>query len=197
MDHLLPVAVSCWVLVCTAMLLPSPSTFLFSLPHSPLSPPSSPSLPSLIPLSPLPAIVWRVRSCWQSVAAWSRRIRSWGSRSLRGGSLNWRQRLHCRRNSTWKSKELWMVRAYTGLVHRLRPAFHHFLLMHIESLEMRLHSLIPRPSHRPVFDHLSFFTLWMFKTAALQDKASILCFFMEDPSPPLSTQVDTNVIHVI
>ena len=39
MGHLLSAAVSCWVLVCTAMLLPSPSTFLFPLPHSPLSPP--------------------------------------------------------------------------------------------------------------------------------------------------------------
>ena len=42
-DRLLPAVVSCWVLACTAMLLPS-TTFLFSLPctHTSLLPPSSP-----------------------------------------------------------------------------------------------------------------------------------------------------------
>ena len=42
-----------------------------------------------------------------------------------------------------------MVRAYISLVPRFRPAFHHFLLMYGESLEM---SLVPRSSHCPVFD---------------------------------------------
>ena len=53
-----------------------------------------------------PHTVWQVRSYWPSVAAWSRRTRNWGSRSHRGGLPSWRQRLHCRRNSTKRSRKL-------------------------------------------------------------------------------------------